>query len=225
MISLFNNNYFVKMSSEAAASLAELRDKDLFTQPDGCCFGECPICCLPLSLEEKKSSFMGCCCQSICNGCNYANQTRELSQGLQQRCAFCREPVPETQEEFDKNVMGRVKKNDPVAMRYVGIERYSGGDYNGAVEYLTPAAELGDAAAHYQLSVMYMMGEGVEKDTKKQVYHLEQAAIGGHPDARHNLGAVEGNNGRFERARKHFIIAANLGYNESLKCIRTLYAD
>eukprot|EP00985_Skeletonema_marinoi_P005849 scaffold2553_cov162-Skeletonema_marinoi.AAC.3 len=35
---------------------------------------------------------------------------------------------------------------------------------------------------------MYYEGQGVEKDKKKDVYHLEQAAIGGHPNARHNLG-------------------------------------
>ena len=56
-------------------------------------------------------------------------------------------------------------------------------------------------------------------------YLQEQAAIGGHPDARHNLGIDEWNNRRFERARKHFIIAANLGLNDSLKFIRGLYAD
>ena len=72
---------------------------------------------------------------------------------------------------------------------------------------------------------MYDEGLGVEKNGKKQVYHLEQAAIGGHPEARHNLGIEEWNNGRFDRARKHFIIAANLGYHESLKELRELYAD
>jgi len=38
---------------------------------------------------------------------------------------------------------------------------------------------------------MYYEGQGVEKDKKKDVYHLEQAAIGGHPNARHNLGVVK----------------------------------
>ena len=32
----------------------------------------------------------------------------------------------------------------------------------------------------YQL---YRNGLGVEKDEKKELYHLEEAAIGGHPDA------------------------------------------
>ena len=55
---------------------------------------------------------------------------------------------------------------------------------------------------------MYKDGEGVEKDKKEQIYHLEQAAIAGHPGARYNLGCVGEENGRVERATKHFIIAA-----------------
>src|SRR5210317_704665 len=41
--------------------LAEIRDRDLFEQPDESHLGECPICFLPLSLDPKKSMFMGCC--------------------------------------------------------------------------------------------------------------------------------------------------------------------
>ena len=44
----------------------------------------------------------------------------------------------------------------------------------------------------------------MEKD-KKMDEHLEQAAIGGHPNARHNLGVVERENGRMEGAVKHWI--------------------
>src|SRR5210317_1870629 len=49
--------------------LAEIRDDRLFTQPEISHLGECPICCLPLSLEEKKSPVYTCCCKFICNGC------------------------------------------------------------------------------------------------------------------------------------------------------------
>jgi TPR repeat protein len=64
---------------------------------------------------------------------------------------------------------------------------------------------------------MYRLGHGVEKDEKKYVYHLEEAAIGGHVFARYNLGCHEGNNGRMERAVKHFIIAAHMGEEGSMK--------
>jgi TPR repeat protein len=71
---------------------------------------------------------------------------------------------------------------------------------------------LGDTEAHYQLSNLYQKGEGVEMNKKKELCHLEKAAIGGHPIARYNLGCEEIENCSIERAVKHCIIAANLGY-------------
>jgi tetratricopeptide (TPR) repeat protein len=204
--------------------MAELHDNNLLKQPDSSCYGECPICCLPLPVDMSKSAFMGCCSKLLCNGCQYANKKREFEAGLEHRCAFCREPVPESEEEYDKNVMERIKKNDPVAMDHMGKHHYHKGDFETALKYLTMAAELGDMDAHYNLSCMYRDGEGVEKDVKKAFYYLEKAAIGGHPDARLSLGVCEAKNRRLERARKHFIIAANLGHDESLKKLMQFYA-
>ena len=205
--------------------LAEIRDRDLFEQPRATHYGECPICCLPLSIHAAKNTINDCCSKIICNGCNYANIKREIEAGLGRRCAFCREPVIKTREERDKRVMKRIKKNDPVAIRYMGQMRRREGDYESAVEYFTKAAELGDTQAHHELSVTLRQGEGVEKDAKGAIYHAEEAAIGGHPEARHNLGCEEFNYGRFERAAKHFIIAANLGVHESLQMLMQLHAD
>ena len=92
-----------------------------------------------------------------------------------------------------------------------------------AFEFLTKAAGLGDAAAHFNLSVMYWEGIGVEKDEKMKIFHLEEAAIGGHPLARYNLGVIEWNNGRKERAVKHYIIAANQGHNHSVEMLKQGY--
>ena len=67
------------------------------------------------------------------------------------------------------------------------------------------AAELGNAIAHYLLSILYDKGEGVKKDEKKVVFHLEQAAMGGNPFARNSLPKLETLNGRHDRAVKHNI--------------------
>ena len=53
---------------------------------------------------------------------------------------------------------------------------------------------------------------------------MGEAAIRGHAFARHNLGAVEVNNDRYERAKKHFITAATLGNHDSLKVLMQFYA-
>jgi tetratricopeptide (TPR) repeat protein len=202
---------------------AELRDDKLFTQNEISHLGECPICCLPLPLDSNKSMIYSCCCQRICNGCVIANQKRELEQGLEMRCSFCREPVPKTEEveeEEEKNVMKRVKANDPAALRLKGVKCYNKGDYEGAFEYYTKAAELGDMDAHYKLSGLYRHGEGVEKDEKKKKHHLEEAAIGGHHDARHNLGADEWNAGKVDKAMRHYTIAAKLGDDGALENVK-----
>eukprot|EP00984_Skeletonema_dohrnii_P009713 scaffold3733_cov77-Skeletonema_dohrnii-CCMP3373.AAC.2 len=205
--------------------VAELRDRDdlLFEQPESSHHGDCPICFLPLAIDSSKCVMMTCCSKLICNGCSYANKVRERRESMKPTCPFCRRTVPTTKAEALSNVMKRVEANDPVATRELGFLCYCEGDYAKAFEYLTKAARLGNAAAHYHLSVMYLKGKGVEKDEKKEVYYLEEAAIAGHPSARYNLGSIEWNDGSTERAVKHFIIAANRGHDKSVEMLKQGY--
>eukprot|EP00984_Skeletonema_dohrnii_P005720 scaffold2020_cov68-Skeletonema_dohrnii-CCMP3373.AAC.3 len=202
---------------ECKKRAAELRDEILFKQPESTHLGDCPICCLPLPLDGKASSLMACCSQQICKGCGYTNAIREINEKLVERCPFCRHPTPKTQEEAMTNLMSRVEANDTVALREFGTRCHSEGDHVSAIEQWTKAAKLGDADAHYQIFC-------VVKDTKKAINHAELAAIGGHPGARFYLGCEESRNGRYERAVKHWIIAANLGHDEALETLRKGYA-
>ena len=52
---------------------------------------------------------------------------------------------------------------------------------------------------------------------------MTEAAIGGQPNARHNLGCKEVNFGRVDRAMKHWIIASKLGNDMSLEGVKNLY--
>ena len=72
---------------------------------------------------------------------------------------------------------------------------------------------------------MHQHGKGVEKNLKKEIYHLEKAAIAGHPNARFNLGCTDQAAGRIKRAVKHFIIASKLGHDTSLKYVWKFYRD
>ncbi len=199
---------------------AEIRDDKLFRQPDESYLGECPICCLPLPLDQSKFSINTCCSKRICKGCEYATMLRDEEEGLDEKCPYCREPLPDTVEECDQNTMKRVKANDPVALCETGKRCFDEGDYEGGIQYYVKAAALGYADAHYNLSCMYHEGRGVEKDLKKKVYHLEEAAIGGHHLARYNLGCVENASRRIDRAGKHFIIAAKLGHDDALEHVK-----
>ncbi len=204
----------------------ELHDRRLFTQPDGTHLGECPICFLPMPLEREKSTFSSCCGKTICTGCFDAHvMTNIHDYAKASLCVFCRTPSSDD-EEYKKRERERIEANDPAALSNKGDEFYEARDYDKAVEYWTKAAELGSVEAHYQLSCSYGNGEGgAAKDEEKEVFHLEKAAIGGHPGARYNLACCEEDNGKIERAVKHYIIAAKLGHDVSMKQLLPMYKD
>ena len=204
---------------------AELRDEILFRQPESTHLGDCPICFLPLPIDPQKSKLQYCCSKLICAGCSHANNLRHLQENMPRTCPFCRHPMPKSEKEFNKNLMKRVKANDPVAMMQFGKELFLKGDHDGAFKYYTKAAELGDTMAHYNLSILYGKGEGVEKDETKEIYHLEEASIRGHPLARYNLGVYEESNGEIGRAVRHWIISASLGLDESIYLLKMCYKE
>ena len=204
---------------------AELRDEILFKQPESTYLGDCPICCLPLIHPLETPSY-SCCGKRICKACNHANQKREKEGRLGYKCPFCRHPAPTSEEERKINHMKRADANDPFALYQMGIHHHKEGDYKSAFDYLSRAAALGDVDAHFLLSYVYRDGRGVEeeKNEKKELYHLEEAAIAGHVLARSLLANIEGINGRNDRAIKHWIIAANLGDDASLELLKDNYA-
>ena len=204
---------------------AELRDELLFKQPESSHLGDCPICMLPLPLDER-CGIRFCCSKFICEGCNHQHFTREMeARNRLPKCPFCREPTPtgDVNGGLTKQIMKRAKADDPEAMCQMGGESEEGKDYIGAFEWYTKAAELGHAEAHSRLAFMYHEGLGVERDSGKFIHHLEEAAIGGHPSARHDLGRNEHTKGNMERAAKHWIIAANQGHDTSLERLMKMF--
>ncbi|KAK1733526.1 Sel1-like repeat family protein [Skeletonema marinoi] len=121
--------------------------------------------------------------------------------------------------------MKRVERNDADAMGFEGTKQRSLGNYSNAITLYTKAAEQGNMAAHYNLSCMYNNGHGVEKDKGKAIHHLEEAAIGGHSLARHILGEFEFGNKKADRAVKHWVIAANHGFDASLSALKRCYGQ
>ena len=204
---------------------AELRDELLFKQPESSHLGDCPICCLPLSLDRKKSAVLACCSKIVCNGCYYANGLRELRMRLALSCPFCRKSLTKTSEEVDQRHVERIEVNDPVALLQHGAEQDNKGNYRSAFHYYTRAAALGDAWAHYCLALLYQLGRGVDKEKGKHIQYLEEAAIGGHPNARFRLGVHEWNNGNIERAVKHWIIAATQGDDNSMEALMDAFKE
>lgn len=158
--------------------------------------------------------------KSICAGCVFADRVKEAN--TRARCPFCRLPVT---EKSDQGIFKRAEANDPCALQHVGELRFDKGDYESAIKYWTKAAELGDGDAHYDLFYMYLKGEGVEMDEEKELYHLEEAAIAGHPFARYNLAMKECVKHNVEREVKHLIIGANLGSDISMHMLKEHYKN
>ena len=145
-------------------------------------------------------------------------------------CPFCRTPTPDSDEIIER-YKKRVEVGDANAMFNLGC-CYDGRNYGfprddtKALELWHRAGELGIAKAYYNIGNAYYNGRGVERDEKKANHYYELAAMGGIAIARHNLGCIEAaqaNN--WDRAVKHFIIAAGDGYNDSVKGIQLLYMD
>ena len=212
-------NHKLEHEEDCKKRAAELRDELLFKQPESSHLGDCPICSVPLPIDSRFIMF-NCCSKRICRGCISRIVLLETEASP---CPFCRTPEAKTKEEQDKRRMKRVEANDPVAMCQEGVRQYDEGDYRSAVEYLTKAAELGDMEAHYRLSILYHYGKGVEKDRERGIHHAEEAAIGGHPDARFLLGKLECGNNDLDRAVKHWIIAATQGDDESIKMLMKVF--
>ena len=77
----------------------------------------------------------------------------------------------------------------------------------------------------HNIGCAYDNGDGVERDTKKANHYFELAAMWGDEFARHNLGNAEWRAGNWDRALKHFMIAAGDGYSDSVKMTQQLYTN
>ena len=94
-----------------------------------------------------------------------------------------------------------------------------------AVELWLRAGELGHARAYCNIGYSYVNGEGVEMDRKKAKHYWELGAMGGNVVARHNLGTFENNEGKMDRAVKHWMMAAGAGWDESLASTRQCFMN
>jgi len=198
--------------------VAELHDEQLFKEVER---EECPICMLPMPLENYTSSFKSCCGKRICAGCVYAMKTSEGKD----LCAFCRTPPSTSHKEDIKRIKKLMEKVNAGAFNYLG-GLYSQGecglprDYRKANDLWLKAGELGCSEGYHNLGVNYIDGNGVENDLEKAKYYFELAAMNGHISARNNVACLEGAAGNEQRAYKHMIISARAGVKESLNMVK-----
>ena len=61
-------------------------------------------------------------------------------------------------------------------------------DMKEIIQTYEKAAELGNAAAQYNLALLFLDGYGTKEDIKKVIPLFKKAAISGYVDAKYNLG-------------------------------------
>ena len=176
---------------------------------------------LPLPLAADQAFFHPCCGKRICNGCEDAITEKE---GADTLCAFCRTPYARSNEEQVERLKKLMKKGNADAFyNFAGCYAQGGlgmpQDWLKANELYLKAGELGCAEAYFNLGRVYENGEGVEIDKKKAMHFFELAAMNGNIKARYSLGFFEGQAGNYQRAYKHFILAAKFGHEGSLEMV------
>jgi len=94
----------------------ETKDIDIFAPiPER---EECPICLLPLPINEMKR-FMTCCGKLICRGCCIKHAVADVKKGKpfqDHKCAFCRQPPIQTSKNSIKALKKLLKNNNSRAL-------------------------------------------------------------------------------------------------------------
>ena len=221
-----------KCDRQCKIRAAELYDDTLFKEPSP--REECPICFLPLPIDARESFFNLCCGKHICDGCMHAMAIEDIKKGKdkleEHLCAFCRTPATSSDDERNRMLEKLVDNGNADAYNRLAV-CYSHGtngmpqDHHKANELFLTAGELGCAKAYFKLGALYAIGQGVEANKKKAEHYWELAAMKGNVEARHFLGCMEGQAGSYQRAHKHFIIAAKAGYNKSLDAVKLGFMD
>ena len=195
-------------------------EKDLGPLPDVPPREECPICMRALPLVEGQHSYETCCGKKICSGCDFQHQRKS---GERPTCAFCREPIPDSDEEILARTRKRIELKDPHAMR--NMASYHGYGWRGlpkdrakCIDLLRQCDELGCPVAQFQLAQFYHNGTmGLEQNEEEALKYWKKAAEGGHVQARNNLACTEERRGDDVAAMRHWRLSAAGGGKLSME--------
>ena len=215
-----------KHKKQCERRVAELHDEALFKEPPPE-HGDCPICFLRLPHMDSGRRYMTCCGKTICSGCCYADVYDNLGNIIvEEKCPFCRTPLPATDEEYLKRLKKRTEVCDAHAFFSMGNHNFYG--HNGLPQDRAKAMEFWHKAGKFgynNIGHVYDLGDGVERDKKMASHYYELAAMEGDAAARHNLGVDEDDAGNYDKALKHYMIAVRGGDTDSVKEIQRMYMD
>ena len=146
---------------ECKKRAAEIYDEKLFAEPPP--REECPICMLPLPIESSKTAFNSCCGKLICIGCLNGMVEGKVGGKVVPICAFCRTPLPTSDEEQNKRVKKLTDRNHPYSFNFLagaydqGLRGLSQ-DRQKANKLYLKAGEFGCAEGYYNLGIAHDRG-------------------------------------------------------------------
>lgn len=168
---------------------------------------DCPVCFVPLPVNDNLTNYMECCGVIYCVACSeeteralkLTNEHRERKgmQTLGKSCTFCRTKYADGDEK--DMLKARVDKGDVEAAWQLS-SYYNKGcssiglpkDETKALELNHRAADMGSGKAMGFIGQCYRKGtNGVPKDLKKGRIYLEEGAKKGCVFSRYNLASFE----------------------------------
>jgi len=214
---------------------------DLGPLPDLPPRDECPICMRVVPIDSKLQAYAACCGKIICSGCNFQHEFQARKANAERvqmeqtpvprTCAFCREPIANSEEELVARVRKRVELNDPRAMLNLAMAYGFGRhglpvDQAKCIDLLRQSAGLGCVSAQCQLGSFYRTGDmGLEQNEEEGLSHWKEAAEGGCFISRNNLGSIEGRNGDHAAAMRHLRFSAAGGFRISMGILISCFED
>ena len=194
---------------------------------------ECPVCLVPLPLENSLASYWSCCGMVVCKACKEENRralvitnrkrAEKKLQPIERSCAFCRSPLHKTDSECINQYHERINKDDLMAM-FVISKYYRSGelgvvkDNAESFKWIQRAADLGFPEAIFALGYCFLNGViGVIQDEEKGILFMEEAAKKGDVTARYRLGCLETKLHHHDLAIRHFKLAAAAGDEAAMK--------
>ena len=198
---------------------------------------DCAICFVPLSYVQSETFYQSCCGKDVCKACYFENEESIKKQNEKKNagkkvtfaCPFCREPEPNSDEEYFRQLQSRCLQNDHEAFTIMGGFYRTG--MNGvpkddlkALDCYIRAVELGsDEACTFIGRCCYAEGNGVSVDKKRAALFERMGAARGSITARHNIGTFEYKSGNHEIGIRHWKISAEAGDQESLDALKEIY--
>ena len=108
-----------------------------------------------------------------------------------------------------------------------GSDAWARGDFKKAMKLLKPLAEAGQPIAEHRVGVMYMLGQGVDRDPAEAIKWFSKAAEQGQGESQHSLGLRylwgDGLDRDPDKAAAWFTAAANQGIPDSATWLADMY--